>query len=329
MVSEAQFDFWAVRHWRAVQFSRDAALQPLIPMRGGSAVAEPPVAEVAESAESSPRHEGAAESLRLHWPEYLMEGALLGLFMISACFFASLLWHPASPVREAIPNSDVRRVLTGLAMGLTAISLICSPWGKQSGAHMNPSTTLTFFRLGKVARWDAFFYIAAHFIGGVTGVALASALLGQIVAHPDVNFAATVPGKFGVGVAFVAEAGISFLLMTMVLNVTNRPHLARYTGLFAGMLVCTYISLEDPLSGMSMNPARTFGSAFHAHLWTALWLYFTAPPLGMLLAAELYVRRAGLHRVFCAKFHHHNNKRCIFHCNWPAALAEASRAGSD
>ena len=67
---------------------------------------------------------------------------------------------------------------------------------------------------------------------------------------------------------------------------------------------------------MSMNPARTFASALPAQIWTALWLYFTAPPLGMLLAAELYVRQYGIHKVFCAKLHHHNDKRCIFHCNW-------------
>jgi len=50
-------------------------------------------------------------------------------------------------------------------------------------------------------------------------------------------------------------------------------------------LVATYIILESPLSGMSMNPARSFGSAVAARLWTGLWIYFTAPPLGMLLAA--------------------------------------------
>jgi len=67
---------------------------------------------------------------------------------------------------------------------------------------------------------------------------------------------------------------------------------------------------------MSMNPARTFASALPAQIWTALWIYFTAPPLGMLVAAELYVRQYGLHHVFCAKLHHHNNTRCIFRCNY-------------
>jgi len=105
------------------------------------------------------------ETLKKHWPEYLMEAAGLGIFMISACSFGALLEHPASPIRQAIANSFLRRILMGMAMGLTAISIIYSPWGKQSGAHLNPSVTLTFFRLGKVARWDAVFYVTAQFLG--------------------------------------------------------------------------------------------------------------------------------------------------------------------
>ena len=105
-------------------------------------------------------------------------------------------------------------------------------------------------------------------------------------------------------------------LSTVILNISNTRNLARYTGLFAGALVATYIALESPISGMSMNPARTFGSAYSAHIWTALWIYFTAPPLGMLLAAELYVRLRGARRVYCAKLHHANSQRCIFRCNY-------------
>ena len=63
---------------------------------------------------------------------------------------------------------------------------------------------------------------------------------------------------------------------------------------------------------MSMNPARTLASALFTRDWTALWVYFTAPLLGMLLAAELYVRRRGNAAVFCAKLHHQNDQRCIF-----------------
>ena len=255
-------------------------------------------------------------ALQRHWPEYVMEGAELGLFMISACAFVVLLQYPTSPIHQALPDPALRRVLIGIAMGMTAIGIIYSPLGQRSGAHFNPAVTLTFFRLGKVEVWDAALYGAAHFIGGLLGVALSSLVLGELLAHPAVRYAVTVPGMRGVGVAFLAEVVISFLQMSLILHLSNTPRLARFTGLFAGAMVAMYISLEAPYSGMSMNPARSFASALPAQIWTALWVYFTAPPLGMLVAAELYVRQHGIHQVFCAKLHHHNTKRCIFHCNW-------------
>ena len=256
------------------------------------------------------------EAFKRHWPEYLMEAAELGAFMISACVFTAILWHPASPVRQGIADPRLRRTLTGLAMGLTALGIIYSPWGKRSGAHFNPSVTLTFFRLGKIEPWDAFFYVVAQFAGAVAGVLFAATLLGGNIRHPAVSYAATVPGPDGARVAFAAELLISFALMSVILVVSNTPRLALYTPLFAAVLVVTYISLEAPLSGMSMNPARTFGSALLAGIWTAFWVYFTAPPLGMLLAAQLYVSFKGARGVICAKLHHANDERCIFRCGY-------------
>src|SRR5437773_9553520 len=255
-------------------------------------------------------------ALSRHWPEYVIEAAGLGLFMASAGLLGVLLYHLASPAVDAIADPIGRRVFMALAMGLTAIGLIYSPLGQRSGAHFNPAVTLTFFRLGKVEFWDTAFYGAAQFSGGLLGVVLSALVLGELVAHPAVRYAVTVPGRSGVGVAFLAEVVISFLQMSLVLRLSNTPRLARFTGLCAGAMVATYISLEAPYSGMSMNPARTFASALPAQIWTALWIYFTAPPLGMLLAAELYLRQHGVHQVFCAKLHHHNDKRCIFRCGY-------------
>jgi aquaporin Z len=206
----------------------------------------------------------------------------------------------------------------GVAMGLTAVGIIYSPWGKQSGAHVNPATTLTFWRLGKVAGWDAVFYAAAQFVGGLAGVLMVAAIFGDWFLSPPVAAVATVPGIQGAAAAFVAEAAMTFLLMLMVLCVSNSARIARYTGLGVGLLLAAYITLEAPLSGTSMNPARTFASALPGNTWTALWVYFTAPPLGMLAAAQTYLWLRGRAAVHCAKMHHQNNKRCIF-CDSRAA----------
>ncbi|HKP12686.1 MAG TPA: aquaporin [Blastocatellia bacterium] len=273
----------------------------------------------ARSATASKPIDGVSASLRAlrhHWPEYAMEAFGLGLFMLSACVFGAILDYPGSPVHHAIPDATLRRVLFGAAMALTNIGNIYSPWGKRSGAHLNPAVSWTFFRLGKVERADAIFYTLSQFGGGVLGVFVARLFLRPLIAHPAVNYVATAPGAAGVGIAFVAEAAITFVLMSVILTASNSARLSRYTGILASLLVMIYISVEAPLSGMSMNPARTLGSAVFAGTWTALWVYFVAPPLGMLLAAEVYLRLNGARQVFCAKLHHHNNARCIFRCRF-------------
>jgi aquaporin Z len=253
-----------------------------------------------------------SDALRRHWPEYLMEAWGLGTFMLSACLVTALLEHPASAAHRLLGDPTMRRVLIGVAMGATAIAIVYSPWGKQSGAHINPSLTLAFLRLGRIAPWDACFYVLAQFAGAALGVALSTALLGATIADPAVAYAVTVPGSAGVATAFAAEVAISFGMMTLVLASTI-SRFAPMTGVFCGLAVATYIALEAPLSGMSMNPARTCGSAVVARVWTAFWLYCLAPPAGMLLAVEAFVRRRRDAQPPCAKLHHSNPRRCI-HC---------------
>jgi aquaporin Z len=262
-------------------------------------------------------------ALREHWPEYLLEAAELGLFMISAGVFTVLFEYPDSPVQQAIGDAFLRRTFIGLAMGLTAIALIYSPMGQRSGAHMNPAVTLTFLRLGKIKPWDSLYYIVAQFIGGIGGILVAAIFIRKALAHPSVNFVVTTPGPAGEWTAFVAEFLIAFGLMLTLLFISNTPKLAAWTGICAGCLVAIYIMVEAPFSGMSMNPARTFGSAMGASLWTGLWVYFVAPVLAMQLAAEAYLRSR--RTVYCAKLHHHNGSRCIFNCSFGKLLELESK----
>lgn len=250
-----------------------------------------------------------------------MEAAELGLFMISACVFGVLLEHPSSLARHALPDPLLRRFLGGLAMGATAVAIIYSPWGRRSGAHFNPGVTLTFLRLGKVKPWDAAFYVTAQFVGGALGVVLAGLALGHLLSHPSVAYAVTVPGPWGQGAAFAAEVAMTFVLMSVILWASNHERLAPFAGLFAASLVATYITVEAPVSGMSLNAARTFGSALPSGTWAGFWVYLTAPLLGMLLAAETR-RLLQAQAAHCAKLVHDEGVRCIF-CG--QATAETTR----
>lgn len=236
-----------------------------------------------------PTHYPDFESaLRAHWPLYVYEAAELAAFMVSACLFTALLFYPRSPAAGI--DSTLRRLLMGLSMGLTAVAIIKSPPGARSGAHFNPAISLTFYRLGKIGPKDTVFYILAHFLGATLGVALSALLLGSIIRSPQVNYAVTVPGLGGPPAAFAAETFMAALLMAVVLVTSNSKRLAPYTTWFMGLLITGYVFVFAPVSGFSINPARTFGSAVMANIWTSIWIYFVAPLLGMLSAAEVYAR---------------------------------------
>ena len=151
-----------------------------------------------------------------------------------------------------------------MAMGVAIVAIVRSPWGKQSGAHFNPAITFTFYRLGKVASWDAVFYCAGQFLGAVAGVSLAALALNGAPAHKAVRYAATLPGVYGDFAAFLAELSISFFLMIAILVASNHKVLVPHTRYFAAILIAAYIAFESPVSGMNANPARTFAPHFGA-----------------------------------------------------------------
>ncbi|MBE9028714.1 aquaporin [filamentous cyanobacterium LEGE 11480] len=248
------------------------------------------------------------------WLNYLIEALGLGTFMVSAGLFGTLLYAPASPVFSLISNDLTRGILMGLAMGLTAIAIIYSPPGKRSGAHINPAVTLTFHYLKKIQTIDAIFYIIAQFIGGLAGVWLVAGLLGPVFTTPPVNYVVTLPGSNGVFTAFWVEFMLSFGLMAMILITSNIKSLSNLTGLFSGVMLSFYIPFAVPLSGMSINPARTLASAWPAQQWTSLWIYFVAPPLAMLCVAMLYRHCSSLNtREMCCKLCPNSTTPCISH----------------
>ncbi|AFY75094.1 permease, glycerol uptake facilitator [Synechococcus sp. PCC 7502] len=244
--------------------------------------------------------------------EYWIEAVGLGIFMVLATLATAIFELPSSPLCQAIAEPLIRRFIIGILMGLTAITIIYSPWGKRSGAHINPAVTLTFWRLQKIPTLDAIFYVLFQCFGGILGVWVAGVLIGGAIADPAVNYIVTLPGVAGEFGAFLAELLISFGLMIMVLQV-NQSQLSQLTGVFSGILVAVYITFEAPISGMSINPARSLGSAMVAQIWQSQWIYFLAPPLGMLLAAELYLRlgRKKYHSQICCKLYPNTSTPCL------------------
>ena len=230
------------------------------------------------------------EALKNHWPEYLKEAWGIATFMTCASILTTLLVYPESPVSQAVKEPAAKLALLGIGMGFVIAGIMYSPWGKRSGAHINPAVTWAFYRLGKIKLADAIFYTIAQFLGAIGAVQIMRLLIGAPYRHPSVDHVVTIPGPDGAWAAFAAEFLISFILMYVALTAVNDKRLEKWAGAIVGVLLMFYLAVETPFSGMSLNPARTFGSAFAARKWEGLWVYFTSPMLAMLLAAEIYRR---------------------------------------
>jgi aquaporin Z len=220
--------------------------------------------------------------------KYRDEALGLGLFMISAGFFDALIEYSGLPFRHLIVSSLLRRFLVGVAMGLTALYIFTSNFGKQSGAYINPAVTVVRFRLGDIQAKDAAFYIVFQVIGGSLGLWLVTLLFPTWMSDPDINYIVTEPGKSGILMAFLFEFLISFILIMVVLIMSIKKEWDDYTAYVVSALVTLFITVEAPYSGMSMNPARTFASAIVSGEWKSFWLYCTAPLMGMLAGEYIY-----------------------------------------
>jgi aquaporin Z len=228
-------------------------------------------------------------AFKKNWKHYLQEAMGLAIFMISACFFSAMLFSEKSSWYHTIHSGMIRNILMGVAMGATALFIFYSPWTAPSGAQINPAVTITFLRVDKMCRYDAMFFIIFQIIGGMIAVYLMQLLMGGILTDAPVRSAATVPGKAGIWWALITELIIAFITMSMVLFTSDHNKLKKYTRVFAGCLVCTWVIVAGPVSGFGMNPARSLASALPAGIWTAFWIYLIIPFAGMLLAAEFYL----------------------------------------
>lgn len=165
-----------------------------------------------------------------------------------------------------------------LTFGLSVLALIYT-FGDVSGAHFNPAVTIAFAVAGRFPRREVAPYIGAQLLGALSGSALLHVLF---PAHATLG--ATLPAG-SAAQSFILELVLTFLLMLVILSVSTG---AQEKGITAGVAVGAVIALEamfaGPISGASMNPARSLAPAVISLHFTHLWLYLTAPVLGAMLA---------------------------------------------
>lgn len=249
---------------------------------------------------------------QLHWHEYGAE--LLGTAILVFVGLSAVVFNFAQglPMEQLIPNKSVRTLITGLMFSGTGSIVAISPLGKLSGAHINPAVTLGFWLQGKMHRHDICGYIIAQFIGAIGGAALLVAVWGKYAAN--VNNGMTLPGEgYALWYVFLAEVTMTALLVLAIFIFVSSHSLMRWTPLMNWLLVATMVWQESPISGTSLNPARSIGPALVSGVWQHQWLYCIAPPLGAILAVGVFrLVTFGEREILTGKLFHVPNYRCIF-----------------
>jgi aquaporin NIP len=200
---------------------------------------------------------------------YFLE--LFGTFALVFCGAGAIVMNDAS-------GGAVTHVGIALTFGLIVMAMIYSI-GAQSGAHINPAVTIAFWASGTFDKKDVFPYVAAQ----ITGAVLASSVLFCLFPEHATQ-GATLPLN-SYSQAFVIEVLLSFILMFVIVNVSEG---SKETGKMAGIAIGGVVALEalfaGPITGASMNPARSIGPALFSGELQYLSLYIAAPIVGMLLA---------------------------------------------
>ena len=249
---------------------------------------------------------------QLHWFEYgaeLLGTAFLLFAGVSAIVFD---FGTGSQLAVILPDRSARLLITGLLFAGSGSLVAISPLGKLSGAHINPCVTLAFWAHGKMRSFDLFGYVLGQFLGAVIGTSLLALVWrGQAA---SVNYGMTIPGAgFPLWVVFLAEMSLTCLLVFSIFLFVSSHRLMRWTPLMVWILVAMMVWLEAPISGTSLNPARSFGPALIAGIWHNQWLYYVAPPLGALVAVGVFrLLVVGTRDVLTGKLFHVPHYRSVF-----------------
>ena len=249
---------------------------------------------------------------QLNWPEYFAElfGTAFLIFIgLSAVTFDL---GKGLPMENLIPNKSFRLLITGLLFAGSGSLVAISPLGKLSGAHINPAVSLAFWAKGKMELYDLGGYIIGQFVGAFIGAALLVLVWGDYAA--SVNNGMTLPGKgYSLWDVFLVEMGMTFLFVFSIFIFVSSHRLMHWTPLMTWLLIAVMVWWGAPISGTSINPARSIGPALVSWSWQAQWLYCIAPPLGAMQAVMVY-RFLNMNKckILTGKLFHVPHYRCIF-----------------
>ena len=211
----------------------------------------------------------------LNWRAWAAEAFGTALLVLTIVLAAALSLATGSPLADGLPGPGARFLALGVLVAPFVAALAVSPIGRVSGAHLNPAVTLAFWVLGRSSSRDLIGYVGAQLAGGLAGAAAGEALLpsaawrsiGGSVTQPEVPAAA----------AFALEAGMTAVLLVVILTFTASERLMRLTPLAIVPVLTAIIWLGSPWTGASVNPARSEGPALAFGDLTDLWLYLLAP----------------------------------------------------
>jgi aquaporin Z len=222
-----------------------------------------------------------------HWAEWGSEFVGTGILLLGGLSGLFLDFAPGSPVAAALPSESVRLLFTGLILGATGLLVTVSPLGRRSGAHLNPSVSLAFWRRGHMHPHDLIGYVSAQTAGAIAGTLAARWCWGARASALDLGV--TRPGH---GISTLAAAGIeailTFVLIFGILLAVSSSRSARWTPLVAWGLVALLVWQGGDLTGASLNPARSLAPALLAPLTAGLWAYIVGPLAGSLAAVAAY-----------------------------------------
>jgi MIP family channel proteins len=196
--------------------------------------------------------------------------------------FFLVLIGPGAAMVNAWSGGGLGVVGIALAFAFVIIAMIYA-LGHISGAHINPAVTIAFWSVRRFPAREVAPYIIAQCVGAAAASAVLRAVLG-----PVGQLGATLPG-ISVSSAFVVEWLLSFALMLVIMAVATGDRFAPgFPAIAVGLTVGFCALTGGPLTGASMNPARSFGPALVGGLWRAHWVYWLAPITAMVAAARLY-----------------------------------------